>query len=41
VPHGWFGLTPLVLNPTFTNVQDLDKLAQVSPAWSGRTGPIS
>ena len=24
----WFGLTPLVLNPTFTNVQDLDKLAQ-------------
>jgi hypothetical protein len=25
---GWFGLTPLVLNPTFTNVQDLDKLAQ-------------
>ena len=25
---GWFGLTPLVLNPTFTNVQDIDKLAQ-------------
>ena len=25
---GWFGLTPLVMNPTFTNVQDLDKLAQ-------------
>ena len=24
----WFGLTPLVLNPTFTNVQDIDKLAQ-------------
>jgi hypothetical protein len=24
----WFGLTPLVMNPTFTNVQDLDKLAQ-------------
>jgi hypothetical protein len=24
----WFGLTPLVLNPTFTNVSDLDKLAQ-------------
>ncbi len=24
----WFGLTPLVLNPRFTNVQDLDKLAQ-------------
>jgi hypothetical protein len=24
----WFGLTPLALNPTFTNVQDLDKLAQ-------------
>ena len=26
----WFGLTPLTLNPTFTNVQDLDKLAQGS-----------
>ena len=26
----WFGLTPLVMNPTFTNVQDLDKLAQGS-----------
>lgn len=26
--QGWFGLTPLALNPTFTNVQDLDKLAQ-------------
>jgi Tannase-like family of unknown function (DUF6351) len=25
---GWFGLTPLVLNHTFTNVQDIDKLAQ-------------
>ncbi len=27
---GWLGLTPLVLNPTFTNVADLDKLAQGS-----------
>jgi hypothetical protein len=26
--RAWFGLTPLVLNPTFTSVQDLDKLAQ-------------
>ena len=26
--RGWFGLTPLTMNPTFTNVQDLDKLAQ-------------
>jgi hypothetical protein len=26
--RAWFGLTPLVLNPTFTDVQDLDKLAQ-------------
>jgi hypothetical protein len=26
--RAWFGLTPLVLNPTFTNVLDLDKLAQ-------------
>jgi hypothetical protein len=26
--RAWFGLTPLVMNPTFTNVQDLDKLAQ-------------
>jgi hypothetical protein len=26
--QGWFGLTPLALNPTFTNVQDIDKLAQ-------------
>ena len=26
--QGWFGLGPLVLNPTFTNVQDIDKLAQ-------------
>jgi hypothetical protein len=25
---GWFGLTPLALNPTFTNVADIDKLAQ-------------
>jgi hypothetical protein len=25
---GWQGLTPLVLNPHFTNVQDIDKLAQ-------------
>lgn len=26
--RAWFGLTPLTLNPTFTNVDDLDKLAQ-------------
>ncbi len=26
--RAWFGLTPLTLNPTFTNVQDIDKLAQ-------------
>jgi hypothetical protein len=26
--RAWFGLTPLTLNPTFTDVQDLDKLAQ-------------
>jgi hypothetical protein len=26
--RAWFGLTPLLLNPTFTNVADLDKLAQ-------------
>jgi len=26
--RAWFGLTPLALNPTFRNVQDLDKLAQ-------------
>ncbi|HEX5067191.1 MAG TPA: DUF6351 family protein [Myxococcota bacterium] len=26
--RAWFGLTPLVLNPVFTNVQDIDKLAQ-------------
>jgi Tannase-like family of unknown function (DUF6351) len=26
--RAWFGLTPLVMNPTFTNVSDLDKLAQ-------------
>lgn len=26
--QAWFGLTPLVLNPTFTDVSDLDKLAQ-------------
>jgi hypothetical protein len=25
---GWFGLTPLAMNPTFTNVADIDKLAQ-------------
>jgi hypothetical protein len=25
---GWLGLTPLVLNPTFTDVDDIDKLAQ-------------
>lgn len=25
---GWFGLTPLALNPTFTDVDDLDQLAQ-------------
>jgi hypothetical protein len=28
--RAWFGLTPLVMNPTFTNVADLDKLAQGS-----------
>jgi hypothetical protein len=28
--RAWFGLTPLVLDPTFTNVSDLDKLAQGS-----------
>ena len=26
--RAWFGLLPLVMNPTFTNVQDIDKLAQ-------------
>jgi len=26
--RAWFGLTPLVLDPTFTNVSDLDQLAQ-------------
>ncbi len=26
--RAWFGLTPLATNPTFTNVADLDKLAQ-------------
>ncbi|MBW2242759.1 MAG: hypothetical protein JRH01_12315 [Deltaproteobacteria bacterium] len=26
--RAWFGLTPLTLNPTFTNVDDIDKLAQ-------------
>lgn len=26
--NGWFGLTPLVLNPTFTDVDDIDKLAE-------------
>ncbi|MGH9119201.1 MAG: DUF6351 family protein [Acidimicrobiales bacterium] len=25
---GWLGLTPLTLNPTFTDVDDIDKLAQ-------------
>jgi hypothetical protein len=25
---GWIGLTPLAMNPTFTDVDDLDKLAQ-------------
>lgn len=25
---GWFGLSPLAMNPTFTDVDDLDKLAQ-------------
>jgi hypothetical protein len=25
---GWFGLTPLAMNPTFTNVRDIDKLAE-------------
>ena len=28
--RAWFGLTPLTLNPTFTDVSDLDKLAQGS-----------
>lgn len=28
--RAWFGLTPLLLNPTFTDVDDLDKLAQGS-----------
>ena len=37
----WFGLTPLVLNPTYTNVQDLDKLAQGVAAWTGPTRAIS
>ncbi len=26
--RAWFGLTPLVLNPTFEDIDDLDKLAQ-------------
>jgi hypothetical protein len=26
--RAWFGLTPLVLNPTYTNVQDIAQLAQ-------------
>jgi Tannase-like family of unknown function (DUF6351) len=32
----WFGLTPLTLNPTFTNVNDIDKLAQgtVGVEWT-------
>jgi hypothetical protein len=25
---GWFGLSPLAMNPTFTDVDDIDKLAQ-------------
>lgn len=25
---GWYGLTPLAMNPTATNVQDIDKLAE-------------
>jgi hypothetical protein len=28
--RAWFGLTPLTLNPTYTTVQDIDKLAQGS-----------
>src|SRR5262249_6012065 len=34
--RAWFGLTPLVLDPTFTDVQDLDKLAQgaVGVEWT-------
>jgi hypothetical protein len=32
----WFGLTPLTMNPTFTNVSDIDKLAEGTDdvAWT-------
>jgi hypothetical protein len=29
---GWYGLTPLSMNPHFTNVRDIDKVAGFSPA---------